>query len=150
MRVQSITPILNVSSVPASIRWFERLGWHRGFTWNAGGLIAHVALENRQGPATFGSVCANAPGAGDAPQIFLCQDGQGHRDPETKPDPQRDDYGGVWMSWWVDDVDASHAECVRAGVEVVNAPANERWGVREFLLRHPDGHMVRVSGFVKS
>ena len=28
MRVRGITPILNVTDVPASILWFEKLGWH--------------------------------------------------------------------------------------------------------------------------
>jgi catechol 2,3-dioxygenase-like lactoylglutathione lyase family enzyme len=146
MHVHAVTPILNVSDVPASIRWFESLGWHRGLAVNHRGKIAGGELEDEHGPATFGGVCANGPGQPEGPNVLLCKDGQGHRDPMTRPDPDRDDFGAVWMSWWVADVDAAHAEAVRAGVEVVRPPVNEPWGVREFLIRHPDGHCFRMSG----
>jgi catechol 2,3-dioxygenase-like lactoylglutathione lyase family enzyme len=149
MRVHAINPILNVSDVPASIRWFEKLGWHRGFAWNAGGMIQGDALENTHGPATFGSMCAFPSGPEHGPQIFLCKDGQGQRDPHTPASADDDNFGAVWMSWWVDDVDAAHAECARAGVEVVRPPVNEPWNVRECLIRHPDGHCFRISGPVK-
>jgi catechol 2,3-dioxygenase-like lactoylglutathione lyase family enzyme len=144
MLVHSVTPILNVSDVPASIEWFERLGWKRGFTWNGGGMIKEAALRDAHGPARFGSVCAG--GEKHGAQIFLCKDGQGKRDPHPPTNPANDDFGAVWMSWWVDDVDACHAECVRAGVEIVRPPVDEPWGVREFLIRHPDGHCFRLSG----
>ena len=50
------------------------------------------------------------------------------------------------MSWWVEDVDAAHEDCLRCAVEVVRPPQNEPWGSREFLIRHPDGHCFRISG----
>ena len=145
MRVRDVTPILNVTDVPASLLRFEKLSWHRGFAWNQAGTIEDPATENEHGVATFGSVCANSGDEGEGPQIFLCKDCQGARDPDTQPDPVRDDYGGVWMSWWVDDVDAVHAECVSEDVQVVRPPVDEPWGVRECLIRHPDGHYVRIS-----
>jgi uncharacterized glyoxalase superfamily protein PhnB len=52
------------------------------------------------------------------------------------------------MSWWLDtpaDVDAAHARAVADGLEVTWPPTDEPWGVREFHLRHPDGHVFRVS-----
>jgi len=146
MKVKAITPILNVSDVPGSIAWFERIGWCRGFAWNAGGMMKGSSNVNEHGPATFGSVCANTSEEGEGPLVFLCKDGQGSRDPDTKPNPDDDSFGGVWMSWWVDHVDACHAQCVRVGVQVVRPPVDEPWGVREFLIRHPDGHYFRVSG----
>lgn len=149
MKIKGITPILNVSDVPASMRWFESLGWSRGFAWNQGGLIKHAALQDEHGPAQFGGMCANTPEEGEGVMVFLCKDGQGSRDPRPYPGRHSDDCGGVWMSWWVEDVDAAHAECLKAGVEIVREPVNEPWGVREFLVRHPDGHYVRVSGDVK-
>lgn len=146
MMVKGVTPILNVSDVPASVRWFEALGWCRGFTWNSNGMITGAALRNEHGPAMFAGLCANRAEEGEGPMLFLCRDGQGSRDPRPCPDPERQDFGGVWMSWWVNDVDAAHAECTRAGAEVVRGPEDKPWGVREFLLRHPDGHYFRVSG----
>jgi uncharacterized glyoxalase superfamily protein PhnB len=48
------------------------------------------------------------------------------------------------MSWWVEDVDACHAECLAAGIEVMWPPTDMPWGVREMHIRHPDGHVFRV------
>ncbi len=52
---------------------------------------------------------------------------------------------GVWMSIWVDDVDAVHRHCLDQGLEVTMPPTNEPWGVREMHVRHPDGHVFRIS-----
>jgi hypothetical protein len=84
MAVKSITPILDVESVPSSFAWFERLGRRRGFRWNDGGMIPNAGDRNEHGDAGFGSL------------VTL---------------PQR----------------------------------GEPWAVREFHLRHTDGHMFRVS-----
>ncbi|MFA6044797.1 MAG: VOC family protein, partial [Phycisphaerales bacterium] len=81
--------------------------------------------------------------------LFQCKDGQGSRDPRPAIGPDFEQYGGTWMSWWVTDVDAAHAECKAADIEIVKPPVNEPWGVREFLIRHPDGHFFRVSGAVR-
>jgi uncharacterized glyoxalase superfamily protein PhnB len=142
MAVKGVTPILNVSSVPESFRWFESLGWRRGFSWNAGGSIAAAADRNEHGEAQFGSVCS-----GDA-QIFLCHGSQGSRGTRLPRFPGDDDVDGVWMSWWVDGtaaVDALHALALSQGCTVTYPPTDEPWGVREFHLRHPDGHTFRVS-----
>ena len=153
MNVRGVTPILNVSDVPASLRWFEGLGWKRGFAWNEGGMIEGAADANAAGPARFASVCAHdegddAPGQGG--QIFLCQDGQGLRG--GKPAPLRldgdDDTGAMWMSVWLPspaDVDAAHALAVMRGVTVLWPPMDEPWGVRECRIMHPDGHVFRLS-----
>ena len=130
LRLRHLTPILNVSNVGESMAWFELLGWKRGFTWNEGGLIAEAADANEDGPANFGSVCS-----GDC-EIFVCRDGQGGRGEN-----------GAWVSWWLDTpagVDAAHELALEHGMAVVWPPTDEPWGVREFHLRHPDGHTFRV------
>lgn len=142
MTVHRVTPILNVSDVPASIAWFVSLGWTRGFAWNDGGLMADGILHNESGPAQFGSVCSN-----DA-EIFLCHGGQGARDGRLPRQAGDDDTGGVWMSWWLGspaEVDAMHARAVGLGMTITYPPTDEPWNVREFHLRHPDGHTFRVS-----
>ena len=51
------------------------------------------------------------------------------------------------MSWWLPspaDVDAAHALALHHGMTVTWPPTDEPWGVREFHLRHPDGHTFRV------
>jgi predicted enzyme related to lactoylglutathione lyase len=79
-------------------------------------------------PPDFGGVCSGEY------EIFLCLDGQGGRGDS-----------GSWMSIWVDDVDAIHRHCVEQGLEITWPPTNEPWGVREMHVRHPDGHIFRIS-----
>ncbi len=142
MNVHGITPILNVSSVAASIRWFEALGWTRGFTWNAGGMIEGAALTNEQGEPTFSSVCSGAA------QLFMCKDGQGLRGGKPARFDGDDDTGAMWMSLWLGnpaEVDEAHALAVANGVTVLGPPTDEPWGVRECRIMHPDGHVFRLS-----
>lgn len=146
MNVTGITPILNVSSVPQSLRWFASLGWQPGFTWNSGGMIENGAESNAAGEAQFGSVCA---GEG---QIFLCRDGQGLRGGKPPRFDGDDDTGATWMSIWLAtpaEVDAAHARALEAGVLVIWPPTDEPWGARECRIQHPDGHTFRISASIE-
>src|SRR6185436_4857402 len=60
MPVQNLTPILNVTNIPDSMAWFEKLGWRKGFVWP----------DASEAPG-FGSVCSGKA------EIFLCHGGQG-------------------------------------------------------------------------
>jgi len=129
MNVQALTPILNVSSIPETFAWFEKLGWTRSLEWGD--------------PVGFGGVCSGEV------QIFLCENGQGSRGKGANkhtfgPDADEVSDKGVWMSWWVDDVDSVHRLCVEHGFDVTFEPTDMPWGVREMHLRHPDGHVFRV------
>jgi catechol 2,3-dioxygenase-like lactoylglutathione lyase family enzyme len=128
MNAKHLNPILNVSDIAASFAWFEKLGWTRGFEWGT--------------PPTFGSVCSGKCA------IFLCQGAQGGRGksdlPTTFGAGEAGDKG-VWMSVWVDDVDDVHRHCLAQGLEVTWPPTDEPWGVREMHVRHPDGHVFRIS-----
>lgn len=146
MAITGITPILNVSDVPASLAWFESLGWNRSFTHNDGGMIEAAADRDRNGPAAFAGLFAGH--AGHEVQVFLCRDGQGSRGTIRPRWPGDDATDGTWMSWWLDSVEsleAMHRTCLERGLDVTMPPTDEPWGVREFHLRHPDGHMFRVS-----
>jgi catechol 2,3-dioxygenase-like lactoylglutathione lyase family enzyme len=127
MYVQCLTPILNVSNLDESFAWFEKLGWKKCWDWGS--------------PPTFGAV-----GCGEV-EIFLCLGAQGSRGGPLKRHTDDDDTGGVWMSWFLKsaaEVDAAYALAVEQGMTVTRAPTDEPWGVREFHLRHPDGHTFRV------
>jgi hypothetical protein len=76
-----VTPILNVSDLQASFEWFAKLGWEKGWDW---------CPPDADSP-TFGAVTA------EGHEIFLCLNGLGGRGEH-----------GVWLSLWVDDVDAVH------------------------------------------
>ncbi len=127
MLARGLTPILNVSDIQASFAWFEKLGWTKGWDWGA--------------PPTFGCVCSGTC------EIFLCQDGQGGRGKSAVLNTGEHDGAelGVWMSVWVDDVDAIHRHCLAQGLEITMTPMDKPWGVREIHVRHPDGHVFRIS-----
>ncbi|HEY6050695.1 MAG TPA: bleomycin resistance family protein [Thermoanaerobaculia bacterium] len=127
MEAKGLTPILNVSNIEESFAWFEKLGWKKGWDWGT--------------PPTFGGVCSGKH------EIFLCLNAQGGRGRSEAATTGIDDSldKGVWMSIWVDDVDAIHRQCLEQGLEVTWPPTDEPWGVREMHVRHPDGHVFRIS-----
>ena len=130
MLARRLTPILNVSNIAESFAWFEKLGWKKGWDWDD--------------PPTFGGVRS-----GDC-EIFLCQDAQGGRGKGSSKltfGPHGDESAdkGVWMSIWVDDVDAVYQHCLEQDLEITWPPTDEPWGVREMHVRHPDGHVFRIS-----
>jgi catechol 2,3-dioxygenase-like lactoylglutathione lyase family enzyme len=134
MPAHRVTPILNVSDFAASVAWFGALGWAPGFEWGE--------------PPSFGSVYSGHC------EIFLCVGGQGGRGPRPHAPsfgPGSDEAAerGVWLSVWVDDVDALHATCLAHGIDVAWPPTDMPWGVREMHVRHPDGHVLRLSRGVR-
>jgi catechol 2,3-dioxygenase-like lactoylglutathione lyase family enzyme len=49
----------------------------------------------------------------------------------------------------VDDADFAYAVCREHQAEIVEPIATTRWGTREFTLRDPDGHLLRIGHSVK-
>ncbi len=130
MHAKAITPILNVSDIHRSFQWFEKLGWKKIMEWGE--------------PVGFGGVCS-----GEC-EIFLCQDGQGGRGKgEGKAtfgnEGEETADKGVWMSVWVDDVDEMYQRCLVQDIEITWNPTDMPWNVREMHVRHPDGHVFRIS-----
>lgn len=130
MYATGLTPILNVSDLAQSFLWFEKLGWNKAWDWGS--------------PPSFGGVCSGRC------EIFLCQGGQGGRGssgyaatfgPGSNESAER----AVWMCVWVDDVDAMHRRCIEQGLDVTWPPTDMPWQVREMHVRHPDGHVFRIS-----
>ena len=137
MRVLAVNPILNVSDIAATVSWFETLGWTVGFEWRDD-------PEDSNSPVDFGSVRS-----GDH-EIFLCRGAQGCRGKGSNtatsgPGGDETSDKGVWMSIFVDDLDAVQERCANAGLEITYPPTKEPWGVREMHVRHPDGHVFRIS-----
>jgi uncharacterized glyoxalase superfamily protein PhnB len=46
------------------------------------------------------------------------------------------------------DLDGLHAAYVKRGVDILEPPASQPWGLREFALREPDGHVLRFCGYL--
>src|SRR5438105_6349424 len=98
MKVERLTPILNVSNIAESFAWFEKLGWQKGWDWGD--------------PPTFGGVCS-----GEC-EIFLCQNAQGSRGGPMPQHAGDDDTGGVWLTWWLAspaEVDVAHQLSLEPG-----------------------------------
>lgn len=135
MFAKRLIPILNVSDMQQSFDWFKKLGWEKSWDWGK--------------PPTFASIRS-----GEC-EIFLCLDGQGGRGRGKNRSTFGESGGesadkGVWMSIWVDDVDEACQHCADNGIEILFKPADMSWGVREMHIRHPDGHVFRVSQDIES
>jgi Glyoxalase/Bleomycin resistance protein/Dioxygenase superfamily len=135
MLVHGLTPILNVSSIRDSLAWFEKIGWKKLWDWGT--------------PPTFGCVQSGKC------EIFLCQGAQGGRGKGSAkmtfgPDGDQTSDKGVWVSIWVEDVDAVYRECLAHGLDVTWPPTDMPWNVREMHLRHPDGHVFRIGRGIES
>ena len=46
------------------------------------------------------------------------------------------------------DIDGLHAAYVKRGVNVIEPPVSQPWGLREFAIREPDGHVLRFCGYI--
>lgn len=59
----------------------------------------------------------------------------------TPPKPNGE---GIWDAYiWCDDADALFAEFESSGAEIIHAPEDRQlYGMREFAVRDPDGHMI--------
>lgn len=75
-------------------------------------------------PPTFGAVQRGHV------EIFFCEGGQG------KP--------GMWMSVFVENVDALHQEYKSRGAKILTQPTNMPWGTREMVVEDIDGHRMRM------
>ncbi len=75
-------------------------------------------------PPTFGCVTRGKVA------IFLCEGAQGQ--------------AGMWMSIFLDDVDALHEEYKKTGAIIRLPPTNMPWGTREMNVQDPDGHRFRM------
>jgi uncharacterized glyoxalase superfamily protein PhnB len=75
-------------------------------------------------PPTFGCVTRGKV------NIFLCEGAQGQP--------------GMWMSIFLENVDALHEEYQKSGAIILMAPANMPWGTREMNMVDLDGHHFRM------
>jgi hypothetical protein len=127
MPVHGVTPILNVSSFDESVEWFEKWGWKKLWDWGE--------------PPSFGAVSSGRA------EIFLCREGQGGKgkaDHQPQNSFRESATKGMWMSVWVDDVDAAYRQCKENGIDILLEPTDMDWNVREMHIQHPDGLVFRV------
>ena len=112
----SMTPILNVASVEASLEHYTSiLGFNKDWDW-----------PDEEEDKTFASI------SNGEVHIFLSENSQGARP--------------VWIYYHVGDVDKLHQEYAAAGAVINQEPVDRPWGVREMLVEDLDGHVLRIGG----
>lgn len=74
-------------------------------------------------PPSFGGVSKNSV------EIFFCKEGQGNP--------------GTWISIMLDNVDEYYEAIKAGGADIAQPPQTKEWGLREMLVRDPDGHIIR-------
>lgn len=108
--------------------------------------VADVAATATHYEQIFGFRCDYV--AGDPAQFAICsRDGLAimlRRVAGPELIRANEAQGGTWDAFfWVDDVDALHAEMVQRGANVAYGPiVQDSYHMREFALRDPDGHVL--------
>jgi uncharacterized glyoxalase superfamily protein PhnB len=118
----AITPVLRVDDLVASLEHYQTvLGFQRVWQWSTDRGFDEVVRP------TFACVrrgeCA----------IFLCEKGQGNP--------------GTWICLQVksgEDLARIHQEYQASGANIVDAPRDSSWGMREMLVRDIDGNTFRI------
>jgi regulator of sirC expression with transglutaminase-like and TPR domain/catechol 2,3-dioxygenase-like lactoylglutathione lyase family enzyme len=120
-----VQPVLPVSDVARAARWFrDVLGFEIDF----------VAGE----PPSYARVKKGDRSYGDPVYLRLWQ----CNTRDAKP------WRGEIVIHVGKDIDGLHAAYVKRGVTVVEPPVSQPWGLREFAIREPDGHVLRFCGYL--
>ena len=73
----------------------------------------------------------------DGLELMLAQVDEGRA---VHPNSEND--GRIDVYFWVEDADALHSEFTNSGADVVCEPEDQVYGMREFTVRDPDGHVL--------
>jgi hypothetical protein len=123
-----VQPVLPVADVTRAARYFrDVLGFEIDFIAGEPPSYARVkkGAERRHGDPVYLRLwqCGAAPGSGQP-------------------------WKGEIVIHVGHDVDGLHAAYLKRGVNIVEPLASQPWGLREFALREPDGHVLRFCGYL--
>ncbi len=122
----SVQPVLPVADAARAARYFcDVLGFELDF----------IAGE----PPSYARV-KHVPAAGQGEAVYLRLWQVNTR--EARP------WRGEIVIHVGHDLDGLHAAYVKRGVDILEPPASQPWGLREFALREPDGHVLRFCGYL--
>ncbi len=117
-----VTPILSVFDLVKSLEHYEKvLGFEVAWKWSE-----KEEFDGATHP-TFACVCRGEI------SIFLCEQGQGEP--------------GAWMSLNVgtlDELEEIYQEYRRTEADIIEAPQDCSWGMREMLVKDLDGNTFRI------
>jgi uncharacterized glyoxalase superfamily protein PhnB len=117
-QLRGISPVFLVADVAKAAAYYaDALGFRVPQMW---GEPPHFCIAERDGI-----------------EIMLNQLGEGE---QVVPNSSYDGRFDAYLS--VTDADALFAEFAEKGAEVVCAPEDQPYGMREFQVRDPDGHLV--------
>ena len=129
-RFHGVQPVLPVADAARAARYFcEVLGFELDFIAGEPPSYARVRI---------GAGHRGEPGWGDPVYLRLWQ----CHLRDARP------WRGEIVIYVGHDLDGLHAAYVRRGVVVVEPPQSHPWGLREFAVREPDGHVLRFSGYL--
>lgn len=121
-QLHGLQPVLPVADVESAAAWFrDLLGFEIEFLWGDPPSHGRVRL-GVAGSAGWGQPIFIHVGRSAMP-IVACGELRIHVG-----------YG----------LDALHERCCAHGARILAAPADQPWGLREFLLATPDGHRLRL------
>jgi uncharacterized glyoxalase superfamily protein PhnB len=116
--LHGVQPVLQVEDVAAAVGYYrDVLGFEVDFVFGEPPVHARVSAGDRE--------------RGTAVRLRLVPSEGGGA---------RRDRGYVWTHVGKD-LDGLFAKYRAAGAEIVSEPADKPWGLREFRLRDPDGHL---------
>ncbi|MEJ8849079.1 VOC family protein [Variovorax rhizosphaerae] len=144
-----IQPVLPVSDVTRAARYFrDVLGFELDFIAGEPPSYARVrhvpsafdadVQGGRHDLARPAAIVPDGHGQGDAVYIRLWQCNAR----ETRQ------WRGEIVIHVGYDIDGLHAAYLKRGVDVIEPPTSQPWGLREFAIREPDGHVLRFCGYL--
>ncbi len=121
-RVKRITPVLYVSEVEPCVKfWLERMGFEPGAQVPDGDKLAFAIVQKGDVELMYQSYASAAKDAGSAAE---------------KVTPQ----GSTFLYVEVDDLDRVLA--AMRGIELVQPVHTTFYGMKEFIVKDPGGHLV--------
>lgn len=118
----TISPIINVTDIQQSIKFYKALGFKIGKPWKTKGIIGYVEASFRGAEIGLANVKMN-------------------EDPDFTKWVSTPLGAGVMLNFSTTGINAIHAAAVKAGAKIESPPMDVDYG-RMFTLNDPDGYVV--------
>ena len=160
-RFHGVQPVLPVADAARAARYFtEVLGFELDFI--AGEPPSYARVKHVP-PSAAAAATATATADAEVDTAHRAAVGARRVDPESGERGRGD---AVYIRLWQvnarearpwrgeivihvgHDLDGLHQVYRQRGVEIVEAPLSQPWGLREFAIREPDGHVLRFCGYL--